>query len=70
MPASNNVGFVEATLQLAELSLSSGIEEDAEEVTFSMHLSAGKYDMEAVLKDQQGGIHPAYFVYIEKANQQ
>jgi hypothetical protein len=43
-----------------------GIETDAGEVTFSMHLPAGKYDMEAILKDQHGGIHPAYFVYIER----
>jgi len=66
MPASQNPGFVEASLFMGKVSQSAGIETAAEEVTFSMHLQAGKYDMEAILKDQHGGIHPAYFVYIER----
>ena len=44
------------------------IDEDAEEVAFSMHLPKGKYDVEAILKDKEGRIHPAYFVYLEKVN--
>jgi arylsulfatase A-like enzyme len=66
MPASTQVGFVEASLYIAGFSEVSAIEEDAEEVTFSMHLPEGKFDMEAILKDKEGRIHPAYFVYLEK----
>jgi arylsulfatase A-like enzyme len=66
MPVSQNPGFVEASLLMGNVRQSADIETAAEEVTFSMHLPAGKYDMEAILKDQQGGIHPAYFVYIER----
>ena len=68
MPACKEVGFVEASLKMAGFSLSSAIEENAEELEFSMHLPKGKYDMEAILKDREGRLHPAYFVYIEKVN--
>jgi len=68
MPASKQPGFVEASLKMADFSLTSAIKEDAEELEFSVYLTEGEYDMEAVLKDRQGGIHPAYFVYIEKVN--
>ena len=68
MPASKNVGFIEASLHIANFRKESVFEEDAEEVDFSMHLSKGKYDMEAILKDKVGRKYPAYFVYIEKVN--
>ena len=68
MPASQDPGFVEASLLMGEISQSSGIAETDEEVSFSLFLSAGKYDMEAILKDKEGRIYPAYFVYIEKIN--
>jgi len=66
MPASQNPGFVEAFLRMGKVSQSSGIKVDAVEAVFSLHLPSGKYDMEATLKDRQGRMHPAYFVYIEK----
>jgi hypothetical protein len=68
MPASKMAGFVKASLTMADFSKVSAIEEDAEEVTFSMYLPQGKYDMEAILTDKEGVIHPAYFAYIEKVN--
>ena len=68
MPASKQVGFVEASLYIADFSKELAIEEEAEEVEFYMYLPEGKYDMEAILKDREGGVHPAYFVYLEKVN--
>ena len=68
MPACKQVGFVEASLYIADFSKVLAIDEEAEEVEFSMHLHPGKYDMEAILKDKEGSIHPAYFVYLEKVN--
>lgn len=68
MPASKQLGFIEASLNIAGVSKKSAIGEKTEEVKFSMYLPEGKYDMEAVLQDRDGGMHPAYFVYIEKTN--
>lgn len=68
MPASQDVGFVEASLRIAGFNEAIMLDEDSHEQTFSMHLPEGKYDMEAILKDKEGRNHPAYFVYIEKVN--
>ncbi len=68
MPACRQVGFTEASLRMADFRQVAGIEEDAEEVTFALHLLPGRYDMEAVLTDRKGRAYPSYFVYIEKLN--
>jgi arylsulfatase A-like enzyme len=68
MPASKQVGFVEGSLEIADFIQTEAIEALAEELSFAMHLKKGKYDMGAILKDQAGLLHPAYFVYIEKVN--
>ncbi len=68
MPASKQVGFVEASLEIADYSQTASIDQDAEEHTFAMHLLPGQYDMSAILKDRKGVLHPAYFVYIERIN--
>ena len=66
MPASNNVGFVSASLSIADFSKKAPIEEQAEEVSFDMHLLEGKFDMVAQLYDLEGKCYPSYFVYMEK----
>lgn len=68
MPASNNVGFTSAYLSIADFNKELSIGESDEEITYNMHLSEGKYDMEASLIDAAGRIYPSYFVYIEKLN--
>jgi len=65
-PESKQVGFMEASLEIADYKLSAPIEENADELSFDLHLSPGRYDMSAILKDREGKLHPAYFVYIEK----
>lgn len=67
MPASNNqVNMQEATLYLADISATKPIKGAVQEVDFEGHLFAGKYDMVATLKDTEGRVYPAYYIYIEK----
>ncbi|MEN8201015.1 MAG: arylsulfatase [Bacteroidota bacterium] len=66
MPESNNVGFREAFLYIADFSGRIEIPDGASEVNFEMNLPEGKFDMEAQLIDAQGIVYPSYFVYIEK----
>jgi len=66
MPESKQVGIIEASLEIGEFSQRESIKMDADELTFDAHLQKGKYDMKAILMDQDGKVHPAYFVYIEK----
>jgi len=67
MPASNNqVNMQEATLYLADISTTKPIKDDVQEVDFEGYLFAGKYDMVATVKDTEGKIYPAYYIYIEK----
>ena len=69
MPASNNqVNMKEATLYLAGISETKPLTNHEEEVDFEGYIPAGKYDMTAVLEDDQGRVYPAYYVYIEKIN--
>jgi len=65
MPESNNVGFSRAFLSIAGFADSAPIEQGTEEITFTMHLPPGKFDMEAHLTDKAGRVYPAYLVYIE-----
>jgi arylsulfatase A-like enzyme len=58
--------FEQAYVYVANLEGSENIEKDQEEVTFTGHISAGKYDMEAQLIDSEKRVYPAYYVYIEK----
>ena len=66
MPASHNPGFTKAFLYLADFSKILDISPADKEVTFSMNLPAGKFDMEARLIDKDGRVYPSYFIYIEK----
>lgn len=66
MPASQNVGFKEAYLGIADYSKLAPIPEDAAQVSFKMSLPEGKFDMEANLVDEKGTIYPSYYVYIER----
>jgi hypothetical protein len=66
MPASVKTDFVQAYLYVADLSMSADIVNGQKEVSFTARISAGKYDMEAQLIDQDGRVHPAYYVYVEK----
>lgn len=65
-PASVKNDFTEAHLYVAGQTKVRPIEEGQEEVTFKLHVPAGKYDMEARLIDEMKRVHPAYYVYIEK----
>ncbi|MCK5068819.1 MAG: arylsulfatase [Bacteroidales bacterium] len=69
MPASNNVGFVTASLSMANFSKIAPIAAEAEEVSFHMKLPEGKFDMVAQLHDREGRCYPSYFVYIEKLDE-
>ncbi len=69
MPASNNVGFQQATLYIADFKGKASISDQMKEVTFNIHLPEGRFDMQANLIDQTGCVYPSYFVYIEKHNQ-
>lgn len=66
MPASNDVDLVQAVLYLGDISQTKSIEADDEAVHFEGTLSAGKYDMTAVLRDAEGRVYPSYYTYIEK----
>jgi arylsulfatase A-like enzyme len=66
MPASVKSDFSEAYLYVANVAKTAEIKDGQKEITFQAHISAGKYDMEAQLIDQDNRIHPAYYVYIEK----
>lgn len=65
-PASVKSDFSSAYLYVANINESKEIEAGASEVVFEAMVSAGKYDMEAQLIDEEGRVHPAYYVYIEK----
>jgi hypothetical protein len=66
MPDSRKVEFQEAYLYIADFQNTQKILEGDKEVSFTMKLPAGKFDMEARLMDKDGRIYPSYFVYIEK----
>jgi hypothetical protein len=66
MPAGVKTDFAQAYIYVADLSESAEIVNGQKEVSFTASISAGKYDMEAQLIDQDGRVHPAFYVYIEK----
>ena len=66
MPASKPMDFHSAWLYIADFSETREISENAEEVTFTMDLPEGRFDMEALLLDKHGVTYPSYYVYIEK----
>ncbi|ARV16550.1 arylsulfatase [Polaribacter sp. SA4-12] len=66
VPASTKSDFVQTYLYLGRNYETKKIEADAEEVTYTIDMSSGKYNMEAQLIDSEGRVHPAYYVYIEK----
>ncbi|WP_209330767.1 arylsulfatase [Lunatimonas salinarum] len=63
---SDKADFEQAYIYVANLEGTKNIEADQEEVTFTGHVSAGKYDIEAQLIDAAKRVYPAYYVYIEK----
>lgn len=65
-PASTKDDFTKAFLYVGKHKKTVNIEKDAEEVTFVLDISAGKYDMQAELIDELGRVHPSYYLYIEK----
>lgn len=66
MPANNPVNLVEARLYIGGISKTMDIENNVEEVNFEGYIPAGKYDMIAILKDDEGRVYPSYYTYIEK----
>lgn len=65
-PASTKSDFAEAYLSLAGFKKNSPITAGAEEVSFEMEISEGKYDVEARLIDELGRYYPAFYMYVEK----
>lgn len=65
-PASVKSDFTKAFLYVGKHKKTVEIEKDAEEVTFTLDVSAGKYDLQAELIDELGRVHPSYYLYIEK----
>ncbi|WP_162417501.1 arylsulfatase [Cyclobacterium roseum] len=69
MPNSNNqINIKEATLYLADISATKPVMNNEAEVDFEEFIAAGKYDMTAILRDDEGRMYPSYYVYIEKIN--
>lgn len=69
MPKSNNqINIKEATLYLADISTTKPVMNNEAEVDFEGFIPAGKYDMTAILRDDEGRMYPSYYVYIEKIN--
>lgn len=65
-PASVKSDFTKAFLYVGKHKKTVEIDKDAEEVTFNLNISSGKYDLQAELIDELGRVHPSYYVYIEK----
>lgn len=65
-PASVKSDFTKAFLYVGKYKKKVDIEKDAEEVNFTLDMSAGKYDLQAELIDELGRVHPSYYLYIEK----
>jgi len=66
MRASTKDDFTVAYLYVASIVGSQKVKGDQAEVTFTGHVPAGKYDMEAQLIDKDKRVYPAYYIYIEK----
>ncbi|GAB3649819.1 arylsulfatase [Echinicola sediminis] len=65
-PASTKADFSEAFLYVGKHKLTKPINQGDDEVTYTLDVSAGKYDVEAQLIDKLGRVYPAYYMYIEK----
>lgn len=66
MPASRDALFKKASLYIADINQTKEIHPGEEEIIFEGKLPRGKFDMEARLIDNEGRVHPAYYIYIEK----
>ena len=66
MPASIKSDFAKAYLYVADIADTKDIVLDQQEVTFTGEVSAGKYDLEALLMDKDDRLFPAYYIYVEK----
>ena len=65
-PASTKSDFKTAFLYVGKHKMTQEIEENQQEVSFTVEMGEGKYDFEAHLIDDAGRVHPAYYVYVEK----
>lgn len=65
MPASVKNDFAKAYLSVADFQNTKVITNE-NEIVFQTYLSAGKYDLEAELIDEENKVYPAYYLYIEK----
>ncbi|WP_297086557.1 arylsulfatase [uncultured Draconibacterium sp.] len=65
-PASTKDDFTKAFLYVGKHKITADIAKDAEEVSFTLDVSAGKYDVQAELIDSLGRVYPSYYLYIEK----
>lgn len=65
-PASVKNDFTKASLYIANFHKTLDVSQNDKEISFTVSLPTGKYDMIAELKDSVGRSFPAYYVYIEK----
>jgi arylsulfatase A-like enzyme len=65
-PASVKSDFTEAFLYVGKHKKTTKIEGDEDEISYTLDMAAGKYDLQAELIDKLGRVHPAYYLYIEK----
>ena len=65
-PASTKSDFTDAYLYLGKYIKKAKINPDDEEISFTLDMSPGKYDLQAELIDSVGRVYPAYYAYIEK----
>ncbi len=66
MPASKKANFNKAYLYVADFQKTQEFEQSTDEVTFTMNLPKGKFDLEASFFDTEDYIYPVYYLYIEK----
>ena len=65
-PAGVKSDFQNAFLRVGPHRETAAIEATQSEVSYTLNMSSGKYDLEAGLIDGQGRSYPAYYLYIEK----
>src|SRR3546814_815000 len=66
MPESKPMNFSSAALYVGDFLETEKIEKGDKEVTFNVEMQKGKYDLKAMLMDDQGKRYPAYYLYIER----
>lgn len=65
-PQSNQLNFSTATLLVGDFLHSKNISSQDKEISFEVDMQKGKYDLKAILTDDQGRNYPAYYLYVDQ----